>query len=269
MMAGKPRKNPVSDEQIIATYREILSAPKTAKALGIGSTTVERVLKAHKVERPGLAHYRENATLFRGQENEIRAVYEAGATYKQLRERFGAASGYAFKQALKRAGATLRDNPAPLPQPSEVEAVREMAAKGMGQATISLVIGRSQSFVSRLALRHGIETNKYPRGPGHPNWKGGRFIDSNGYVRVWIDRDDPMALMADALGYVFEHRLVMARKLGRPLTSKETVHHKDGDTRNNDPDNLQLRQGKHGKHIVLCCLDCGSHNIGPAEIAGP
>lgn len=267
-MAGKPRKNPVTDEQIIATYQGLLSAPKTAKALGIGSTTVERVLKANKVERPGLQHYRENATLFRGQEQEIRSAYEAGATYKQLREQFGKASAYAYKQALRRAGAVLRDNPAPLPRPDEIETIREMAARGIGQANISLAIGRSQSFVSRLTRRHGIKTNQYPRGAGHPNWRGGRMLMS-GYVRVWLPDDDPFTEMADSQGYVAEHRLVMARKLGRALRSAETVHHIDGDKQNNVPDNLQLRQGKHGKHVVLCCRDCGSSNIGPAEIAGP
>lgn len=268
-MAGKPRRNPVTDEQIIATYKEVLSAPKTARLLGIGTTTVERVLRANNVERPGLQHYRENATLFRGQEQEIRSAYEAGSTYAQLRAQFGKASDYAFKQALKRAGAEFRDNPAPLETPEEVDAVRRMAAEGLGQVAISLKIGRSQSFVGRLMRRHQIPTNLQRRGARHNQWKGGRFVDANGYIRVWIDRDDPLAIMADSQGYVAEHRLVVARKLGRPLTRSETVHHIDGNTQNNDPDNLQLRQGKHGKHIVLRCRCCGSNDIEAIEIADP
>lgn len=36
------------------------------------------------------------------------------------------------------------------------------------------------------------------------------------------------------------HRIVMERKIGRPLTSDEIVHHIDGDHRNNDPDNLMV-----------------------------
>lgn len=74
--------------------------------------------------------------------------------------------------------------------------------------------------------------------------------------------------MALNTGHVLEHRLVMARKLGRPLLRTETVHHIDGDRMNNAPENLQLRQGKHGKHVVMCCLDCGSHNIGHVELEG-
>ena len=32
----------------------------------------------------------------------------------------------------------------------------------------------------------------------------------------------------------------MEQKIGRPLTSKDIVHHIDGDKLNNDPDNLLL-----------------------------
>lgn len=37
-----------------------------------------------------------------------------------------------------------------------------------------------------------------------------------------------------------QHRLVMEDLLGRKLRAGELVHHKDGNPRNNDPDNLQL-----------------------------
>ena len=41
----------------------------------------------------------------------------------------------------------------------------------------------------------------------------------------------------------------------------ETVHHIDGDRGNNKLENLQLRQGRHGKGASFQCVDCGSHMV--------
>src|SRR5215467_2313471 len=50
---------------------------------------------------------------------------------------------------------------------------------------------------------------------GHPNWKGGRTMQK-GYVLVRVDDRDPIALaMTTSRGYVPEHRLVLAKALGR------------------------------------------------------
>jgi hypothetical protein len=265
-MAGKLRRNAVTDEQIVESYKNTHSLFVTAKALGIGSTTVHRALKRLKIPLTGLQEWRENATLFRGQEQEIRAAYETGLTMEQLCQRFGEASTYAFKHAIKRAGGILRENPASLVQPGEIEEIRKLNASGMGQADISLKIGRSQSFVSRIMRVNDIAPQK-ASGPSSSNWKGGRYVDSSGYVRAWIASDDPMKEMALNTGHVLEHRLVLARKLGRPLRKTETVHHINGDRTDNRPENLELRHGKHGKHIAMCCLDCGSRNIGHAPLS--
>ena len=47
------------------------------------------------------------------------------------------------------------------------------------------------------------------KGSNNPNWKGGRKIDSNGYVLIWKP-DHPFA---DVKGYVLEHRLVVEEHL--------------------------------------------------------
>ena len=71
-------------------------------------------------------------------------------------------------------------------------------------------------------------------------WKGGRTIKA-GYVQVKIYPDHPFyKLMASTTGYVPEHRLVVAQHLGRPLSSKEVVHHKNGDKLDNRIENLEL-----------------------------
>ncbi len=59
-----------------------------------------------------------------------------------------------------------------------------------------------------------------------PSWRGGRHYDSTGYVLVYISLDDFFYSMALAKGYILEHRLVMAKHLGRCLHSWEIVHHR-------------------------------------------
>jgi hypothetical protein len=79
-------------------------------------------------------------------------------------------------------------------------------------------------------------------GDRHPGWKGGRYT-ARGYVFV----RRPNHHLAQANGYVAEHRIVMEEKLGRRLEPGEQVHHIDGNGTNNAPDNLvALSKKAHG-----------------------
>lgn len=265
-MGGKARMQPVSDEQIIEAYREHGAAKRAARALGISEQTVLRVLMRAGIERTGTARYRQQITRFQGQEQQIREWYDAGETLDAIRRRLGGASDYSIKHAIHRAGGTLRINPAPTIREGELERMMELRRAGFSQMRIAVEVGRSQNFVSRALREAGVDFNSDRRGPGHSQWAGGRFVTGDGYVRVWVDSSDPLAVMRNNSGHVLEHRLVMARTLGRPLAPHETVHHINGDRTDNRPENLQLRQGRHGKGVVIACLDCGSERIGPVAI---
>ena len=56
--------------------------------------------------------------------------------------------------------------------------------------------------------------------------------------------------MANANGYVLEHRLVMAERLGRVLERTEVVHHINHDRGDNRIENLELLESN-GAHMRM------------------
>jgi len=83
-------------------------------------------------------------------------------------------------------------------------------------------------------------------GEESPCWKGGYYF-RHGYKYVWIPKTDSLFEMARN-SYIAEHRLEMARFLGRLLEKKEIIHHKNGVRDDNRIENLELTiRGKHAK----------------------
>ena len=88
-------------------------------------------------------------------------------------------------------------------------------------------------------------------------WKGGRSITDEGYILIRLSPDDFFYPMVKSSGYVLEHRLVVARALGRCLHSWEIVHHKgirfEGIKNRSDnlEDNLQLVSDDRHKQITI------------------
>jgi hypothetical protein len=172
-------------------------------------------------------------------------------------------------RALRRAGIEIKRGPRIRITKNQVQKMTTMYSKGMSTTKIADTLGGMDASTVQRHLRQSGVALKDPgfqRGEGHHNWKGGRRVTEDGYVLVLVYPEDPFYPMAQTISdgsrYCLEHRLVMARHLGRLLTEDETVHHVDDrDRQNNHISNLQLRQGNHGKGAAFLCADCGSHNI--------
>lgn len=61
---------------------------------------------------------------------------------------------------------------------------------------------------------------------------------SHGYFKVPVPEQDRW--LVHGAKAALEHRYVMARALGRPLRTDESVHHRNGDRTDNRPENLEL-----------------------------
>ncbi len=87
----------------------------------------------------------------------------------------------------------------------------------------------------------------------------GKYKTNKGYILV----RKPEHPNAGRHGYVMEHRLVMEESLGRILTRKEIVHHKNGVKDDNRLENLEL-MGKSAhdrlpkkRNNLVTCPHCG------------
>ena len=252
-------------DKMLLDYEKTKSVHKVAKRVGLGSNTVYRLFKKLGVECDGLAIHRqrirklpEKATLL--------ADYASGLSESAIAEKYGCNCS-SVHGALKKAGAKMRPrgNWERVTTTDEAKEISVQYHELVSQAAVAVLRGISNTRVSR-ALRMAGHATGCKSGSAHPSWKGGRCAAPGGYIQVWVSSDDPLNCMAQRNGYVMEHRLVMARSLGRPLLSDETIHHINGDRKDNKLNNLQLRFGKHGKGVAMICAKCGSHEITYKEL---
>lgn len=88
-------------------------------------------------------------------------------------------------------------------------------------------------------------------------------IDRHGYVYHYLDGSTKANQKQ-----IYEHRQVMQRMIGRPLTVHETVHHKNGIRSDNRPENLELWTGRHGRGQRASDLPVPPWKLGAAFLEG-
>jgi hypothetical protein len=117
--------------------------------------------------------------------------------------------------------------------------------------------GLTKGKVCKLCAVRKFGANK--PGSGSSAWKGGRNFTPDGYILIFLNEDDFFHSMANCNSYVMEHRLVMAKHLGRCLHEWEVVHHKGVhfpiDSKENKSDNslenLQLVTDQRHTQITI------------------
>lgn len=241
-----PRVTPAEEAEIERLYAdEKLSHNEIFRRLGRSRQAVLDTLKRRGVEirQPMLRRFT------RDEDERIRRLY--------LEERRGVSyiagvlcrAGPAVDYRLTRMGIKRRTraeaNFRPF-NPEEDERLRQMYVhQKMSTNQIQKVLLRSRPVLLRRLGDLGVRARSHAQAARLRKYPETRHL-SGGYWRVPIPLDSPLASMGRRTSknarhvWVAEHRLVMARHLGRPLESWEIVHHIDHDKVNNRIENLQL-----------------------------
>jgi hypothetical protein len=219
---------------------------RVAREFGIAEPTLRR-----RLQEAGIAT-RTNEKPIPMDIAEMRRLYEQEqVTAKELGAMIGVAP-QTVQRRLRQAGVHIRGRDETTPQtrerisatrPKKIDKarLREFHAQGMSCREIAEVFGCNDEVVRRAMIRLGLarlpakarpEKNAFWRGRNTHLYQ----VDTEGYI-LEKRPDHPYATKS---GFVRQHRLVMEQVIGRYLLPEEVVDHKNRDTSDNDPGNLQL-----------------------------
>jgi len=134
---------------------------------------------------------------------------------------------------LKKYGITVRTNIEKKPKQS---VLRKMTDNGFTAQQIAKKYSVNVTSAYNWLHAYGLPIYDY--------YHKGFIINHSGYKLVKATGENS----SNNNGYIREHRKIMENFLGRKLSKKEIVHHKDGDKTNNAFENLQiLNKSEHCK----------------------
>lgn len=260
----KPTTTPEFEATVIAEFNAGMASANIATRHMVSKVLVRSILKRHQLKPSRNAsnadrrHKYDAATV-----DAVVQCYLEPNWINVVATRFGIPYGTVRKMLARRG--VLRDDGKLKPFSSaQLEAMRVLRQSGTSFEKIGTDFGVHGSYVRRLLIQMGEPTATQRLSRRKPDG----VMLKDGYRFVHIYPEDPFYIMSDGSGYVAEHRLKMAKHLGRALMPWETVHHKNTDRSDNKLKNLQLRIGKHGTGGAFQCADCGSHNIIAVPLKG-
>jgi transposase-like protein len=199
-------------ESLDNEYRRYKTVHEIARRHNVSNATILRHMK--------ILGIKSNRKLVSFTEEELQREYSQTRSSLKISRKFGV-SKITVLRWMRKFGIGRKVRVAP------VEQVRELSLKGLSASEIAAEIGFTANYICELGRRENILIpDKF-----HPG-----YAFKHKYIMV-RKPDHPFA---DCKGYVMAHRLVMETKLGRYLTPDEVVHHINGITTDNRPENLQV-----------------------------
>lgn len=212
------KPTPENCAEVVRLWHEGLGLLKIAKKVQTDSRNVSQVLRDAGIKT------RYGGSNHRFKKDEIPALIEEYAATRSLAQmaRRHECSTAVIRKTLQRNGveiAPYKGSPTFWTE-ERLAWLDEQFKAGRNLSDVAVELGRAEDVVARRARARGVLDRKARarRGANHA-WKGGRIIDSNDYIRIRVPADDRHLVgqygpYGD--GYVLEHRLVMARTIGRP-----------------------------------------------------